>query len=240
MKTDLNQFECPKDVDIFVQTAQVLGAFLLMVGKRSDGRRVLLELFNSIIASEADQVDSLVDDQVQVELILELAQAAWLDRQMENLLTCDVLSHLYKLRCGINEETHQELFESLSIALYIIGAGLTEHNKMHVALDAGFEEDDFELDDFVNEKMSGSAEDFYRHSMSKVRKFRKMFFELFSNLLLFKFVFKGRSLRLSSGTNALGLIALLCSNPHVTFIDFDRALVLSKSLCNKHANCGRH
>ena len=51
-----------------------------------------------------------------------------------------------------------ELSESLDIALYIIGAGLSEHNKVHLALDAGFDEEDFELGDFVHEKMSGSAD----------------------------------------------------------------------------------
>ena len=162
MKTDLTKFDCDKDIGIFVQTAQVLSAFLLMVGKRADGRRVLLELFHSIINIGELQVE------LQVELILELAQASWLDHQMDSLLTPNVINHLFQLRSVINDETSPELSESLSIALYIIGAGLVAHNKMHIALDAGFEEDDFDLDDFVNDRMSGSADDFYRHSMSKV------------------------------------------------------------------------
>ena len=87
MKTDLTQFACDKDVDIFVQTGQVLAAFLLMVGKRSSGRRVLLELLESIINSGPEYVP----EQVQIELILELAQAAWLDRQMEPLMTDHIL-----------------------------------------------------------------------------------------------------------------------------------------------------
>ena len=83
------------------------------------------------------------------------------------------------MRREINDETSNELSESLDIALYIIGAGLNEHNKMHVALDAGFDEDDFELGDFVHEKMSGSADDFYRHSMSKViYSFKKIIFKI--------------------------------------------------------------
>ena len=40
---------------------------------------------------------------------------------------------------------------------------------MEIGIHSGlFESENFELDEFVFEKMSGSAEDFYRHSMAKV------------------------------------------------------------------------
>ena len=40
---------------------------------------------------------------------------------------------------------------------------------MEVGINCGlFDSEDFQLDEFVFEKMSGSAEDFYRHSMAKV------------------------------------------------------------------------
>ena len=39
---------------------------------------------------------------------------------------------------------------------------------MAMALSIGFESKDFELPSFMFEKMTGSADDFYRHSMTKV------------------------------------------------------------------------
>ena len=48
-----------KEVEIFVQTASVLGTFLLMVGKRSDGRRVLLELFDLIMSGKLSLILNL-------------------------------------------------------------------------------------------------------------------------------------------------------------------------------------
>ena len=53
-----------KEIENFVQTASVLGTFLLMVGKRSDGRRVLLDLVKLIIAQESQSAGELAEGMV--------------------------------------------------------------------------------------------------------------------------------------------------------------------------------
>ena len=56
---NLDQLHSSKEIENFVQTASVLGTFLLMVGKRSDGRRVLLDLVKLIISLEIDDVEGM-------------------------------------------------------------------------------------------------------------------------------------------------------------------------------------
>ena len=46
--------------------------------------------------------------------------------------------------------------------------GLKKYGKMPMAQSIGFEATDFSLPSFMFEKMTGSADDFYRHSMTKV------------------------------------------------------------------------
>ena len=105
-----------KEAENFVQTGCILGTFLLMVGKRSDGRRVLLDLVKLIITEEM-----LIDDSQQIELLLELSQAAWLDGALNDLLTQEIIEHIHQIGQRLNKDS--KLYQQYKIALCIIGSG---------------------------------------------------------------------------------------------------------------------
>ena len=57
----------------------------------------------------------------QIELLLELSQAAWLDGALNDLLTRDIIEHMFKLGQDLDKES--ELYQQYKIALCIIGSG---------------------------------------------------------------------------------------------------------------------
>ena len=70
----------PASYQMYVQSAFILGEFLLMIGKRQNGLKILCQLyFMAIEAFEGDADEILQNDEVIVQLGLEIAQAAWLD-----------------------------------------------------------------------------------------------------------------------------------------------------------------
>ena len=136
-----------------------------------------------------------------------------------------------------------------------LAQGLTKYGKMAMALSVGYHAKDFELPSFMFEKMTGSADDFYRHSMTKVavnavegRFPNSSSISYFLSKYSFEFqVFKGNfisesflvtknSKTLKRPKNEISCATILCPDPHVSNEYFDRALVLSKPVRNQYAD----
>ena len=153
-----------KENEIYVQTAAVLASFLLMIGKRTDGRRILLQL---LIASEDSREDFGIEIQTKIDLLLEFCQAAWLDDVLDQVMTERFIRMVGQMKA---DDHPVEVQQNLQLATAIIGGCLQRQEKLSWALllKTDLKKEDFELPEFVHEKMAGSADDFYRHSMGKV------------------------------------------------------------------------
>ena len=70
----------PASQQMYLQSAFILGEFLLMIGKRQNGLKILCQLyFMSMQAYEKDEDGMLDNPDIISQLGLEIAQAAWLD-----------------------------------------------------------------------------------------------------------------------------------------------------------------
>ena len=70
----------PASQQMYLQSAFILGEFLLMIGKRQNGLKILCQLyFMAMQAYEKDEDGMLDNPDIISQLGLEIAQAAWLD-----------------------------------------------------------------------------------------------------------------------------------------------------------------
>ena len=70
----------PSSQQMYVQSAFILGEFLLMIGKRQNGLKILCQLYFVALQAYDDAPDEMLDcPDTIVQLGLEIAQAAWLD-----------------------------------------------------------------------------------------------------------------------------------------------------------------
>jgi len=148
----------PTHQQLLIQTIAIAGQLLLIIGKRSDGRRLLMEVLEIAI----EWLPSTLEcnpDQV-LEIMMEVAQSAWLDHDAK--YSHDLLNHLKTVREIISDsasgvpEDSQYLENTKMIEVFANWARPSELNKSYS-----------ELPKSLFSRMGGDANDFYRHSMGQ-------------------------------------------------------------------------
>ena len=70
----------PASQQMYLQSAFILGEFLLMIGKRQNGLKILCQLYFMAMQAFENDVDGMLEaPDIISHLGLEIAQAAWLD-----------------------------------------------------------------------------------------------------------------------------------------------------------------